>query len=202
MRRSFAKKIQKGLTLMTATAILSSSLAFAAPDNGVELGNKVFTVNNKVLVEEVMSPADYYIANGVKYKYNYNTLAKNSYTHNQAAAKEAFNYINEIRKSKGLPALVWDDEMLRSTTVRAMEIGEKWAHQRPDGSSFATSSKIIRSECLGKTTSVNPKSIVHAWLNSKAGHREAMLTTKYTKVYISCVTTADGKYNLYAMHQR
>ena len=196
------KFFKKTAVLLTA-GLLSVSLAFASGTDKIELGAKVYNVNNQVLVEEVAATEGFYVEAGKKYHYNYNSLAKNNYKHNLEAAKEAFVYINQIRAGKGLTPFEWDEAMLRSATIRSMEIGEKWAHKRPDGTSFATSSNLIRSECLGKTSGSNPKTIVHAWLNSKAGHREALLTTKYKKAYISCVVAESGDLtNLYALHQR
>ena len=202
MHNTNAKKIVNKLALIAASLILSSSLVFADTQK-IEIGDNVYDVDNQVLVEEIESPEGYYVEGGIKYKYYYNSLAKNDYYHNLKAAKEAFDYINQIRVGKGLEPFEWDEEMLRSTTIRSLEIGEKWAHKRPDGTSFATTSKIVRSECLGRTTSTDPKTIVHAWLNSKTGHREALLSTKYKKAYISTVIAKDGKWtNLYALHQR
>lgn len=197
-----AKKRMGKAALVISGMLLATSLAFADTQK-VEIGSRIYAVDNQVLVEEVKSPNEYYVEGGIKYQYNYNSLATKEYYYNLKAAKEAFDYINEIRKGKGLEAFEWDEEMLRSATIRSMEIGEKWAHKRPDGTSFATTSKIVRSECLGRTTSTNPKTIVHAWLNSKSGHREALLTTKYKKAYLSSVTSEDGAWtNLYALHQR
>lgn len=183
--------------------ILSTGLVFGQTQKR-ELGDAVYVLGGKVIAEEVESPQKRIIdKTGTAFAYNYNSLAKKTYTSNEAAARQVFAYINEIRAGKGLPPLEWDDQMLRSTTIRAMEIGERWSHTRPDGSSFATTSKIIRSECLGRTNSMNPKTIVHAWLHSKAGHREAVLSTEYTKVYIACVVSESKEWPmLYAMHQR
>lgn len=196
------KKLAQKLILVTLSFVLSSSAALADTEK-VEVGDHVYSMNGQVLIEEIESPDEYYIEKGTSYKYNYNSLAKKGYTHNFEVAREAFNYINQIRLGKGLEPFEWDEEMIRSATVRSLEIGEKWTHKRPDGTPFATTSKIIRSECLGRTSSANPKTIVHAWLNSKSGHREALLSTKYKKAYISCVVSQEKEAtHLYALHQR
>lgn len=189
--------------ILVALSIMLSSSSVLADAVKVELGDYVYSVNGQVFVEDVESPDEYYLEKGVPYKYNYNSLAQEEYIHNLEAAKEAFNYINETRLGKGLEPFEWDEEMIRSTTVRSLEIGEKWAHKRPDGTSFATTSKIIRSECLGRTTSEDPKIIVNAWLNSNSGHKEALLSTEYKKAYISCVVSQGEKIaHLYVLHQR
>ena len=86
----------------------------------------------------------------------------------RAMAKEALDLTNARRAERGLPALVWSDEIERCALIRASEEVTLFSHQRPDGSDWWTvNSDLLYGEnlAMGYTDAA---STVQAWVNSPA----------------------------------
>ena len=111
----------------------------------------------------------------------------------RSEAMRAFNIVNSQRSAKGLPALVWDNNLESTSAVRAKECSQSFSHTRPNGSPWYTvNSKIMGGENLAYGY-YDANSAVNAWMDSPT-HRENILWPDFTKVAISVYAADDGTY--------
>ena len=126
------------------------------------------------------------------------------YVYGQAMYSYAYKVlelVNQERAKVGAPALVMDMELMDAAMVRSAEnVVMRFAtgsinHTRPNGErSFTVCSKSYGENLAAGQQS--PKDVVEAWMNSTAGHREAILNQNYRTVGIGCFRVGD-LYNLY-----
>lgn len=96
------------------------------------------------------------------------------------AAKEVIRLVNAERAKKGLPALKSNSGALtKAAQQRASELPSRFAHERPDGRTWATVLPEFRvpfakaSENLGRGQK-SAAQVVQGWMNSPS-HRDAIL---------------------------
>ncbi len=94
---------------------------------------------------------------------------------------DVLSFTNQERaKNNRLPLTVFD-ELQSAAEVRAVEIVEKFAHERPDGSECFTALDEISYTIAGENIAagyLDAQSVVDAWMNSPS-HRENMLNPNY-----------------------
>lgn len=117
-----------------------------------------------------------------------------------AFEKAFFNAINNERTKRGIPALIWNDNLHALSGVRSREIVSKWGHERPNGKmpiSLLDEYNISRTtfgENLAGGTPMEEKyidTLVKALLDSP-GHKENLLATKYKYTAVSASVNSDG----------
>ncbi len=116
----------------------------------------------------------------------------------QDMAKEVLEYVNNARKENNLNELIWNNSLEDSAKIRAKEITIKLDHTRLDGSSCFTAINIkanIRGENIaaGQT---NANRVFLSWMNS-SGHRENILSDKFSEIGIACYKDLNTKYKYY-----
>ncbi len=99
---------------------------------------------------------------------------------------QVFDLVNQIRAEHGLPPFKQLKAVDDAAYTRATEISSYYSHTRPDG---RKSSSVLgdyglffhyAGENIAAGTSYgDPQKVVDAWMNSTAGHRENILSTKY-----------------------
>ncbi len=114
-------------------------------------------------------------------------------------AAEVLRLTNVERRKAGLSALAPSAVMDTIAGVRAREIIGKFSHTRPDGSSW--SSLLERHNVAWRANGENiaagqkdPKAVVAAWMASP-GHRENILTGKFTHLGVGVRADAKGRLN-------
>lgn len=131
-----------------------------------------------------------------------------SYTGVSDAEQYAFNRMNEIRKAEGLKPYKWNDTIHAATNIRANEHvywetvgGTYFAHNRPDGTPYWTVFEDIGVDIFdykhhgeNLTITIDKFSAVESWMESTAGHREAVLSSEFTHVTISIVKASNDRY--------
>ena len=111
----------------------------------------------------------------------------------RSEAMRAFTLVNSERAANGLPALVWDNNLESTSSVRAQECSVSFSHTRPNGSAWYTvNSKIMGGENLAYGY-YDASSAVNAWMDSPT-HRENILWPEFTKIAISVYAADDGTY--------
>lgn len=108
----------------------------------------------------------------------------------QIAANEdaVIALVNEARAKAGVPPVVKNEALLPVANLRAEEITEKFAHERPDGSAWKTAFDEfgIESEYRGENLAYGqktPEAVVKAWMNS-TGHRKNILNARFTDMAV------------------
>lgn len=109
----------------------------------------------------------------------------------EAMAKEIFDQVNEVRETAGLAPLNHHSALMVAANVRAEELSIVQDHVRPSGKGGLTA--IEEAGYKGSSFAENiawgyadSKSVMKAWLDSKQGHRENILSTTYTDIGIGC----------------
>ena len=133
-------------------------------------------------------------ANGVTGNYVINV-------HDLAAfADEVLRLTNIERANVGVEALDKMQVLAQAADVRANEIIVSFDHTRPDGRKFSTVLDELNvpyttaGENLAKGQRT-PEEVVQAWMNSKKGHREALLEKDFKHIGIG--VSMDGNGGLY-----
>jgi len=117
-----------------------------------------------------------------------------------ALADEVLRLTNIERAHAGVGALEKMQVLAQAADVRANEIIVSFDHTRPDGRECATVLKELNvpyttaGENLAKGYST-PEIAVKAWMNSKTGHREALLDSDYKHIGVG--VAMDGYGGLY-----
>lgn len=101
--------------------------------------------------------------------------------------KEAFEVLaltNKERTANGLAPLVMDQSLLDAAMLRAAENTVCFSHTRPNGSICFSASDLMAGEniAIGQHSAAEA---MESWMNS-TGHRENILTEKYTTIGIGC----------------
>ncbi|MFO7611721.1 MAG: CAP-associated domain-containing protein [Clostridia bacterium] len=96
--------------------------------------------------------------------------------------RQVFNLTNAMRRQKGLYLLQWDDKAAASALLHSMDMDSRdfFAHENPDGLQpwDRMAAQGISYTLAGENIAGGYRDAVHMvndWLNSKTGHREAML---------------------------
>ncbi len=123
-----------------------------------------------------------------------------------AYAEEVAAIVNDERAAQGLEPLMVLSELNDAATIRAVELCDEYAHERPDG----TASQTVLDECgiydwyktgenigYGYTT---PTAIMEAWMSSTSGHRANILSEEYQ--YIGVGVAYDEETHTYYWAQR
>lgn len=100
-----------------------------------------------------------------------------------AGAKEMFNIINAERKSQGLPALKWNNNLTSGADVRSKELVSKFSHTRPNGKPWST----IHGDAHGENVAFGYQSAVSAMAGfmGSPGHRDNILLPDFQSVAVS-----------------
>lgn len=102
----------------------------------------------------------------------------------KAAAKSAFDLINQQRAAAGLSALKWSNGLEMSSDVRAVEASQVWSHNRPDGSDYWTvDPNLVYGENLAKGFA-NANDAFKAWMDSPT-HRDNIMFADFRTGSIS-----------------
>lgn len=115
--------------------------------------------------------------------------------------REVLDLVNVERAKINLPALSWGNTCEEAAQIRAKEIIELYAHQRPDGSSWDTVCKPTPGNTAGENlaagnTAVSPATVVQTWMDSDS-HRANILSDKFTKMAVGFVFDPNSKYKTY-----
>jgi uncharacterized protein YkwD len=101
--------------------------------------------------------------------------------------------INEKRAEAGVPALSLNDSMNKAARIRAGELAQKYCHYRPPTFEEKKENKGTRALLdVGLTYTAAAENIAQGqgsvsevfddWMNSGKGHKDNMLSTKYSKM--------------------
>jgi len=108
-----------------------------------------------------------------------------------AMARELLTLVNNERRLAGLSELVWNEELARAARIRARETVISFSHTRPDGSSWASVSPLVRSENLAMGFS-SSHHVMSGWLGSPS-HRANIFHESFTSMG-AAVHYSDGIY--------
>ncbi|MBO4981205.1 MAG: CAP domain-containing protein [Lachnospiraceae bacterium] len=94
--------------------------------------------------------------------------------------------VNEERAKAGLATLTVDKDITAAANVRAKEITQKFAHTRPDGSSFSSALKEQGVVFRGSGENIawgqkSPRQVMEGWMNSE-GHRANILNANFKNI--------------------
>ena len=110
---------------------------------------------------------------------------------------ELLKLINEERESHARTYLSLDTQINPVSNVRVSESVQSFSHTRPDGRRFSTAftDQNICYRCCGEILAYGyetPELVLDAWLNSP-GHRNTILSDRYTHVGVSHLIAENGK---------
>lgn len=111
---------------------------------------------------------------------------------------EVVRLINIERAKEGIGPVTMNQSLRSSAAVRALEIVNKFSHERPNGERWVTSIKV-RYKCAGENIAAGqrtPERVVQAWMNSE-GHRKNIMNPRYSEVGVACYFEADSTYRYY-----
>lgn len=106
-------------------------------------------------------------------------------------AKNVLQGINEIRRSNGLPDLIWSESLKQAATIRATEASQMWSHTRPNGQQYNSVSDEVKGENLAKNYP-DANTTIEAWMNSDS-HRANLLDKDLRTVGIAVIETENGE---------
>lgn len=112
-----------------------------------------------------------------------------------AETKEVVRLLNEERMNRGIDQLVMDPALNKAADKRAREIADRFAHERPDGSSNFTVLDDYDIDYMaageniagGQTTA---SSVMNSWMKS-SGHRSNILSKDFHRIGVSHIVS-DG----------
>lgn len=112
-----------------------------------------------------------------------------------SGAETLLNLINEKRAEAGVPALSLNDSMNKAARIRAGELAQKYCHYRPplfdqDKSKENKGTRALLDVGLTYTAAAeniaqgqgSVSEVFDDWMNSGKGHKDNMLSTKYSKM--------------------
>lgn len=111
---------------------------------------------------------------------------------------EVVRLVNIEREAIGVGPVTMNASLRSSAAVRAIEIIEKFSHERPDGTRWVTAIKINYA-CAGENLAAGqrtPANVVNAWMNSE-GHRKNLLNPKYSEIGVACYHDTGTCYKYY-----
>lgn len=111
-------------------------------------------------------------------------------------AEQVVALVNAERAKAGLSALTIDVDVTAAANVRAKEIKQKFAHTRPDGSSFSTALKEQGVSYRGSGENIawgqkSPEQVMNGWMNSD-GHRANILNKNYKNIGVGYYQDENG----------
>lgn len=115
---------------------------------------------------------------------------------------EVLSLVNKIRIKNNLGQLTWGYTCEEAADIRAKETVIKYAHTRPDGTSWSTvcpvpSSGGVSGENLAiGNAAVSPATTVALWMGSET-HRANILNPEYTKLAVGFNFDLDSDYKTY-----
>ena len=115
---------------------------------------------------------------------------------------EVLSLVNKIRIKNNLEQLSWGYTCEEAADIRAKETVIKYAHTRPDGTSWSTvcpvpSSGGVSGENLAiGNAAVSPATTVALWMGSET-HRANILNPEYTKLAVGFNFDLDSDYKTY-----
>ena len=101
--------------------------------------------------------------------------------------RQVVEIVNAERAKLNLAPLTIDESLMKSCDIRARELVKNFSHTRPDGSSCFTSIETSYN-AVGENIAYgqnNAQVVMDGWMNSK-GHRENILSDKYTHIGVGC----------------
>lgn len=111
---------------------------------------------------------------------------------------EVVRLINIERAKEGIGPVTMNQSLRSSAAVRALEIVDKFSHERPNGERWVTCIKV-RYKCAGENIAAGqrtPERVVQAWMNSE-GHRKNIMNPRYSEVGVACYFEPDSTYRYY-----
>lgn len=135
------------------------------------------------------------------------TTAKATTTTTSKALKGNFNYdfeaevvrlMNIERGKEGIGPVTMNQALRSAAAVRAVEIVDKFSHERPNGERWPTAIKIPY-KCAGENIAAGQPTaerVVQAWMNSES-HRKNLMNPRYTEVGVACYHDPDQAYRYY-----
>lgn len=113
-----------------------------------------------------------------------------------AYIRQVVDLVNAERTKAGLTELKVDAKVQAAAQVRAVECEQRFAHTRPNGSSFATAltEQKVSYRSAGENIAWgqrSPQEVVTAWMNSE-GHRANIMNAKFTTIGVGYYQNANG----------
>lgn len=106
--------------------------------------------------------------------------------------------MNIERGKEGIGPVTMNQALRSAAAVRAVEIVDKFSHERPNGERWATAIKIPY-KCAGENIAAGQRTaerVVQAWMNSES-HRKNLMNPRYTEVGVACYHDPDQAYRYY-----
>ena len=115
--------------------------------------------------------------------------------------REVVRLVNIERNNRGLSSLTISDKLSKAADVRAVELVDKFSHERPNGTKPWTAadeagykySTIAENIAAGYSS---PQEVVDGWMNSD-GHRKNILNSRFTQIGVGCFEKADSEYRIH-----
>ncbi len=133
---------------------------------------------------------------------NFNLTLKGSSDASDYYEGDAHEYIwdilritNQEREAQGLEALTLSQGLSDAAAIRSVEIIDKYAHERPDGTSCFTAVKKNYNG-MGEniySSPTSPEAAMEGWMNSP-GHRANILKSSYKKIGVGYTYDASSKW--------
>ena len=114
-------------------------------------------------------------------------------------AAEVLRLTNAERAKVGVQPLKLSKDLTASALIRAMELPQKFAHERPNGYNFSSAFVTGRGHVVGENLAggqTTPKQVVQAWMDSP-GHRKNMLSKNYSELGVVYYYQPNSKYKHY-----
>lgn len=102
--------------------------------------------------------------------------------------RDVIALVNNERNKAGLAPLQYAEDLADAADVRAKEIVQKFAHERPDGTSCLTAFPSAGYCGFGENIAWGqrtPEEVMDCWMNSP-GHRENILRPEFTHIGVGC----------------
>jgi uncharacterized protein YkwD len=115
---------------------------------------------------------------------------------------EVLSLVNKIRTKNNLEQLTWGYTCEEAADIRAKETTIKYAHIRPDGSSWSTACPVPNSGGVSGenlaigNAAVSPATTVALWMGSET-HRANILNPDFTKLAVGFDFDLDSDYKTY-----
>lgn len=101
---------------------------------------------------------------------------------------KAFDLVNTERTDAGLGEVEMDSDMMDLAAMRAEELAEKYDHVRPNGTRMSVEYKYAE---INNRRANTAKIAVSSWMDS-SGHKDIILTDRYSSAGIGCYQGDDG----------
>ena len=111
---------------------------------------------------------------------------------------EVIRLVNIERGKEGIGPVTLNQSLRSAAAVRAVEVVDKFSHERPNGERWCTAIKIPY-KCAGENIAAGQRTaerVVQAWMNSES-HRKNLMNPRYTEVGVACYHDPDQAYRYY-----